>query len=191
MRYTPPDLRALAQDHFEKLKKIKVALFDVDGIMTDGLVQFQGGEVVYNRSFHTRDAYGLKILKEAGIKTGIITGGSSIVIEKWFCDYADVDYIFKGNEDKRDAYRQVLSDGFKDEQILYMGDEFIDWPLLERAGFSATVPETGIEFRELVDYVTFEKGGRGAAREVIDMLRYAQGIVPKTPLFEGQRGPSR
>ncbi len=186
-----PDLRSLAQTHSQKLKRIKVALFDVDGIMTDGLVQFQGGEVVYNRSFHTRDAYGLKILKAAGIKTGIITGGSSIVIERWFQDYADVDYLFKGNEDKRDAYLQVLKDGFRDEEILYMGDEFIDWPLLKRAGFSATVPEAGTEFLEMVDYVTHEAGGRGAAREVIDMLRYAQGIIPKVPLFDGQEGPKR
>ena len=84
-----------------------------------------------------------------------------------------------GNEDKREAYKEIISLGYTSEEILYMGDEFFDLPLLEVAGFSASVPQAGIEIRNAVDYVTEANAGDGSAREVIDILRYAQGIVPK------------
>ena len=66
-----------------------------------------------------------------------------------------------------------------DDEVLYMGDEFFDLPLLKRVGFSATVPDASLEIQNEVDYITKKEGGRGAAREVIDLLRWSQGIVPK------------
>lgn len=169
-----------------KLLKLKVLLFDVDGIMTDGLVQYQGGEVTYNRSFNTMDALGLKMMKQIGLKTGIITGGSSIVVDKWFKDYAQVDFLYKGNEDKRAAYQEILMSGLKDEEILYMGDDFIDYPLLKRAGVSASVSHAPQEILEMVDYVAQRPPGFGAAREVMELVRSALGLTPAIPLFEGQ-----
>ncbi len=181
------NLRELAKKYHGKLLPIKVCLFDVDGILTDGLVEYQNNEVTYNRSFNTTDAFGLKFTKAAGIKVGIITGGSSIVLSKWFKDYVAVDYFFTGNEDKREAYHQVLADGYRDEEIFYMGDEFIDFPLLIRAGFSASVPHAPLEIQENVDYVTTLEGGKGAVREVLELLRYAKGTVPPIKMFYGQK----
>lgn len=177
------DLRIVAQKHKEKLSKIKVALFDVDGILTNGQIFFQGQEVGFNRFFHAQDGYGLKLLMKAGIKVGIITGGDSLGVKERFA-LLNLDYIYSGNEDKRVAYTKVKEAAkVEDFEILYMGDEFFDLPLLRRAGFSATVPNSSIEIREEVDYVTYREGGTGAAREVIDMLRHAKGIVPEVDSF--------
>lgn len=173
------DLREMAKPFQSKLEKIKVALFDVDGICTNGKVYWSGEEVGFNRFFHVRDGYGMKILKQAGLHVGIITGGDSVGVERRFQGLG-LDIIHMGNEDKREAFRKVLDQtGCSPEETLYMGDEFFDLPLLKVSGFSATVPNASMEIREAVDYVTHFGAGEGCVREVIDMLRYAQGIVPQ------------
>jgi 3-deoxy-D-manno-octulosonate 8-phosphate phosphatase (KDO 8-P phosphatase) len=173
------DIRARADQFSDKLKNIKVALFDVDGICTDGKIFWAGEEVGFNRMFHTHDGYGMKILMRAGLKVGIITGGNSIGVKKRF-ELLGLDYIYMGNEDKRGAFEEVMEKaGVSDENVLYMGDEFFDLPLLKRAGFSATVPTASHEICDIVDYVTHANSGEGCVREVIDMLRHVQGIVPE------------
>ena len=85
-----------------------------------------------------------------------------------------------GNEDKRKAFAQILEKAkVLPEEVLYIGDEFFDLPILKQVGFSATVPSASIEIREVVDYVTIRDSGHGCAREVIDLVRHAQKIVPK------------
>lgn len=173
------NLPEIAKAYKGKLSKIKVCLFDVDGILTDGKIYWSGEEVGFNRFFHTHDGYGLKILRQAGIKVGIITGGNSEGVLKRF-NQLGVDYLHYGNEDKRQAFEKVLEDtGVSEEECLYMGDEFFDLPILKRVGFSATVPDASYEIRQAVDYVTCRSSGTGCAREVIDMLRHIQGIAPE------------
>ena len=176
-------LKARAKKYEEKLKKIKVFICDVDGVLTPGDIVYFGHEVGFNRTFHALDGYGLKILQAAGIKVGFVTGGDSISV-KVRADYLKLDYNFIGNEDKREAYKKVLADGFKDEEILYMGDELFDIPLLKRAGFAACPPEVSDEVISAVDYVTSRQGGQACVREVIDMVRYAQKINPTIPDFD-------
>lgn len=173
------DLRALALKYKSKLEKIKIVLLDVDGICTDGKIYWAGKDIGFNRQFHTHDGYGMKMLMRAGLKVGIITGGSSIGVKERF-ELLGVDHLYMGKEDKRFAWEDILKkENLKDEQALYMGDEFFDLPLLARAGFSATVPNASLEIQEAVDYITMAKSGEGCVREIIDMLRYAQGIVPR------------
>lgn len=173
------NLREISTQFQEKLVKIKMALFDVDGVLTDGKLHWAGEEVGYNRQFHAQDGYGLKVLKKAGIKVGIITGGNSLGVKKRFTDLG-LDFIYMGDEDKRHAWEDVIQKtGLSEEEVLYMGDEFFDLPLLKRAGFSATVPQASIEIREAVDYVSHRPSGEGCVREVIDLVRHAQGIVPE------------
>ncbi|MFZ4712088.1 MAG: KdsC family phosphatase [Bacteriovoracaceae bacterium] len=173
------DLRAEALKYKEKLQKIKVVVFDVDGILTNGMVYYAGQELGFNRHFYVPDGYGIKVLLEAGIKVGIITGGDSVGVRKRF-ELLKVNYLFLGNEDKREAFRKIKEDmGIEFEQMLYMGDEHFDMPLLKKAGFAATAPHANPEVLEICDYVTHMRGGEGCVREVIDLLRYAQGIVPK------------
>ena len=168
---------------FKQLKSIKVCLFDVDGVLTDGRLFYTGKEVGFNRFFHTQDGYGMKILQEAGLKVGIITGGNSLGVHKRFKSLG-VDYFYAGSSDKRKFYREVLkSSGVEDKNIMYIGDEFFDLPILKRVGFSCTVPHASYEIRKSVDYVTVRSAGMGAAREVIDLIRHAQGITPKIEDF--------
>lgn len=177
------DLKKVAKTHKKKLEKIKVFLLDVDGILTNGLIYYASGEVGFNRFFHAQDGFGIKILRRAGIKVGVISGGDSLGLRKRV-EYLGLDYSFLGNEDKRQAYLAILEEGYTDEEILYMGDEFFDIPLMKKAGFAATVPEVSQEVIEATDYVTRREGGKACVREVIDLLRYAQNIVPEIPDFD-------
>lgn len=177
------NLREVSQYFQKKLAAIKCCAFDIDGILTNGLIRYDGEEMGFNRSFHTSDGYGLKVLMQAGICVGVISGGDSLGVKKRFEENLKLDFCFFGNEDKRLAYEKLLDRGFRDHEILYMGDEFFDLPLLKRAGFSATVPSASHEVQESVDYVTSRESGMGCAREVIDLLRYAQNITPEIKGF--------
>jgi 3-deoxy-D-manno-octulosonate 8-phosphate phosphatase (KDO 8-P phosphatase) len=171
-------LKSVAKKFQAKLKKIKVVAFDVDGILTDGFVRFDSEEMGFNRSFYVPDGFGMKMLMEAGIKVGVITGGNSVGVVKRV-EQLKVDFSYLGNEDKRDAFLDLQKRyKVKAHEILYMGDELFDIPLLKKAGFSATVPNTTEEVKVCVDYVTTTPSGRGCVREVIDILRYAQKIHP-------------
>lgn len=183
MSLTEKELRTLAEKHKDKLKKIKVCAFDVDGVLTDGKVWWAGEEVGWNRATDTRDGYGLVLLKRLGYKVGVITGGNSLSIKKRFEENLKLDFVFSGNEDKREAYKKILAMGYDKSEILYMGDEHFDMPLLKVTGFSATVPNASYEVKEVVDYITTCSGGAGAAREVIDLLRIACDIAPQIPEF--------
>lgn len=175
------NLREVSQRYENKLKKIKVALFDVDGILSTGHLYFQGGEIGFNRFFHTQDGYGMKILMEAGIKVGIISGGNSVGVKKRV-ELLKLDYVYLGSEDKRAAFADVLKKAsVTADEVLYMGDEFFDLPILRQVGFSATVENSSLEIQENCDYVCVRASGMGCVREVIDLLRYAQKIEPKIP----------
>lgn len=171
-------LRYTAKKFEAKLKKIKVVAFDLDGILTDGHLWFAGEEVGWNRTFYIYDGFGMKLLMKSGLKVGVITGGDSVSVKKRV-DLLKLDFLYQGSEDKRKAFLEIM-DKYKvsADEILYMGDELFDIPLLKKAGFSATVPNTGAEVKAVCDYVTIKESGKGCAREVIDILRYAQGIEP-------------
>jgi 3-deoxy-D-manno-octulosonate 8-phosphate phosphatase (KDO 8-P phosphatase) len=172
------NLRKIAKQHETKLKKIKVLAFDLDGILTDAHVWWASEEVGFNRNFNIYDGYGMKVLMKAGLKVGVITGGNSVSVMKRV-DQLGLDFCYAGNEDKRQAFTDILKKyNVSAEEVLYMGDELFDIPLLRKAGFSATVPNTSDEVHEVVDYVTHRASGQGCAREVIDLVRYAQGISP-------------
>jgi len=172
------DLRQVAPQYAAKLKHIKVACFDVDGILTDARVRYEGEEVGFNRDFNIYDGYGMKLLMAAGIKVGVITGGNSVSVKKRV-EQLGLDFAYTGNEDKREAFVDVLKRyNVAPENVLYMGDELFDMPLLRKSGFSATVPSASIEVREICDYTTSRTSGNGCVREVIDLLRYVQNIHP-------------
>lgn len=171
-------LKETSKKFEDKLKKIKVVAFDLDGILTNALVWWASEEVGFNRSFNIYDGYGMKVLMQAGIKVGVITGGNSVSVTKRV-DQLGLNFCYAGNEDKREAFTDLMKRyNVSADEILYMGDELFDIPLLKKAGFSATVPNTSDEVKESVDYVTHRMSGEGCAREVMDLLRYAQGISP-------------
>lgn len=177
------DLRKIAESFKKKLSKIKVFMTDVDGILTDGRIFWFGNEIGFNRSFHALDGYGMKILQQAGLKVGIISGGDSLSV-KVRSEYLHLDYMFVGNEDKLVALKSIVQDGYSLDEILYVGDDLFDLPVLKKVGFSVTVPKASLEVQESVDYITQREGGDACVREVIDILRYAQGIYPVLPEYE-------
>jgi len=173
------NLRDVSKKYDEKLKKIKVALFDCDGILTDGKVFYQGSEMGFNRFFHVADGYGMRLLMRSGIEVGVISGGDSLGVHKRL-DLLGVTLKYLGNENKKQAYLEIKEKtGASDDEILYMGDDLFDIPLLNVVGFSATVNHASLEVQEACDYVCQKAGGLGAAREVIDLIRYSQGIFPE------------
>ena len=177
------NLRKVAKQYKTALKNIKVCAFDCDGILTDGSVFWAGKEIGWNRITTSRDGYGFKILQKAGLKVGVISGGNSLSLYKRFLENLKLDFLYAGNDDKRTAYNKIINSGFQDKEILYMGDEFFDIPLLKKCGFGATVLNASYEIQEASDYIASTPPGHGAAREVIDILRYAQNIVPEIPDF--------
>ncbi len=174
------NIKELAEKYKPKLENIKVCAFDVDGILTDGKILWSGDDIGFNRSTNTRDGYGMRILQDLGFKVGVITGGNSLSIDKRFIDDMAADFCYKGSMDKRSAYLDILKkENCSDENILYMGDDLIDIPILKRCGFSATVSVASLEVKEVVDYICETAPGEGCVREVIDMLILAQGLKPK------------
>jgi 3-deoxy-D-manno-octulosonate 8-phosphate phosphatase (KDO 8-P phosphatase) len=125
----------------------------------------------------------MKVLMKAGLKVGVITGGNSVSVQKRV-EQLGLNFCYAGNEDKRAAFLDVLKKyNVHADEVLYMGDELFDIPLLKKSGFSATVPNTCEEVLEIVDYVTKRESGKGCAREVIDLVRYAQNIHPENEDF--------
>lgn len=170
------NLKEASKKFEEKLKKIKVLAFDVDGILTDGHLWYAGEEVGWNRTFYIYDGYGMKLMMKNGLKVGLITGGNSISVKKRN-ELLKLDFFYSGSEDKRAAFLDIMKKyDVSADEILYMGDELFDVPLLKKAGFSATVPGAVQEVKDVVDYVTTKESGKGCAREVIELLRMAKNI---------------
>ncbi|MEE4253314.1 MAG: 3-deoxy-manno-octulosonate-8-phosphatase KdsC [Desulfuromusa sp.] len=158
----------------EQLSKIKLLLLDVDGVLTDGRIIYDnhGNEL---KAFDVKDGHGLKMLQRAGIKIGIITGRSSGVVARR-AEELGIEILYQGALQKLEPYQEILSAlKITDEQVAYVGDDVVDLPILQRVGFSATVADAVPEVFPLVDYVASRPGGRGAVREICDLLLRASG----------------
>ena len=158
----------------QKLAAIKLLLLDVDGVLTDGRIIYdnQGNEL---KAFDVKDGHGLKLLQRAGIKVGIITGRSSAVVAHRAKELG-IEILYQGALNKLGPYQEILAEqGLSDEQVAYVGDDVVDLPILRRVGFSATVADAVPEVPPRVDYVTTRPGGRGAVREICDLILRANG----------------
>lgn len=168
----------------EKLKNIKVFLTDVDGVLTDGTIFFLGEDTGFNRVFNVTDGYGLKLLMRAGIHVGIISAGNSKALKHRVSDLG-IPFSKLGQEDKRQGYSDIVNElGCSHEEVLYIGDDLFDIPLLKRAGVAVTTANATDEVKQYVDYITTRKGGDGAVREVVDILRRVQDLPLSIPDFE-------
>lgn len=153
----------------EKLKKIKMLILDVDGVLTDGsIVYSSGGEEV--KTFNVHDGYGIEKLHHEGIKVGIITGRNSAIVEKRAKDLK-IEDLAQGTIDKippAEAFAKKYNITF--ENTAFMGDDLFDIPLLQKVGLSAAPKNARKEVKRIVDIVTKHEGGKGAVRELIDMI---------------------
>jgi 3-deoxy-D-manno-octulosonate 8-phosphate phosphatase (KDO 8-P phosphatase) len=151
-----------------KLKNIKMLVLDVDGVLTDTRIWFDGTE--WRRFFSIRDGVGIKRLTEAGYKIAVITGSKAEDLRARVKSLG-IHFLYEGALDKEPSFLQLQKEsGFTPEQMAYVGDDIFDIPLLQAVAFGATVPEAVDEVMEIADYVTKRPGGCGAVREVCDYI---------------------
>ncbi len=158
----------------EKIRSVKLLILDVDGVMTDGSIVYDndGGEL---KTFNVMDGHGIKLLMKASIRLALITARSSRAVLRR-AEELGITLVYQGTRDKLSAFKEILEEtSLEAGQTAYMGDEIIDIPVLKRAGLSITVPDAASEVRERVDYITEKKGGRGAVREVAELILKEQG----------------
>jgi 3-deoxy-D-manno-octulosonate 8-phosphate phosphatase (KDO 8-P phosphatase) len=159
----------------EKLKDIRLLLLDVDGVMTDGGIIYDGNGLETN-VFNVKDGHGIKMLQRFGIEVGIITGRTSVVVDIRAKELG-IELVYQGALKKLVSYDEIKQKrGLKDSQIAYMGDDVIDVPVMRRVAFAAA-PSDGLEeTRNVAHYVTICGGGRGAVREVCDLILKGRGM---------------
>lgn len=163
----PPELLLRAQD-------VRVAFFDVDGVLTDGGLYFsESGEAI--KRFNTLDGHGLKLLQKAGIVPAVITGRDSAPLRVRLRALG-VEHAVFGTEDKRPAAEQILASlGLGWRQAAAMGDDWPDLPVMRRSAFACAPANAQAEVRAHAHHITQMRGGDGAAREFCDLLLTASG----------------
>ena len=165
-----------SEDFQKRLSKLKILILDVDGVMTDGTVFWNGQG--WSRRFCIRDGYGIRTLVREGFKLGVLSGGKSEDVAERM-KFLGIHHVFLGNEEKLGGFKQILDrEKLSSEETAYIGDELFDLPVLEAAGVSATVPHAPKVLKDRVDFITQNSGGDGAVRDFIDAIRFAQKIGP-------------
>lgn len=175
----------ILRDTRARAKRVRAAVFDVDGILTDGslLLADSGDET---KAFNTRDGHGLRMLQDAGIALAILTGRRSSVVEHRARDLGIV-HVLQGVKDKRQGLSELVALlGIPAEAMSYMGDDVVDLPALTACAFAATVPEAPAIVRAHAHWITTASGGRGAVREVCEFILSSQGRLAArwTPLLD-------
>jgi 3-deoxy-D-manno-octulosonate 8-phosphate phosphatase (KDO 8-P phosphatase) len=154
--------------------RIKLLLMDCDGVLTDGRLTLTGSDDE-QKSFHTRDGHGLVLLHRAGLRSGIISGRTSSAVERRARDLG-IAYVRQGSWDKIKDFEQLLIEaGAEASETAYIGDDVTDIPLMQRVEFAVAVADATEETRAAAHYVTKLPGGRGAVREVTEIILKAQG----------------
>ena len=153
----------------KRIKRIRMLLLDVDGVMTDGGVILGPGKMELKK-FDTQDGMGITLARAAGLSVGILTGRVSEAVRKRAKELK-IDEVQQGFFHKEEGYLAILGKhGLKDEEIAYIGDDVLDIPILRRVGLAIGVANGAPEVKKISHYVTRKKGGEGAIREVIDLM---------------------
>ncbi|MCK5727402.1 MAG: 3-deoxy-manno-octulosonate-8-phosphatase KdsC [Thiotrichaceae bacterium] len=159
-----------------RLKKIKLVILDIDGVMTDGSLFFDNQGQEY-KAFNSKDGHGIRMLQESGIEVAIITGRSSeIVLHRADNLKINRKFIYQGYRDKRPAFKALLeATQLSAENIAYIGDDVIDLPVMSQVGLAIAVNDAHSFVQQHSHWTTKAKGGRGAVREACEGILDAQG----------------
>ncbi len=164
-----------SRDLKNRIVPVKMMIFDVDGVLTDGRVIYtdDGSEL---KEFDARDGHGIKLLQRAGIEVALISGRACRAVEHRASGLG-ISRVYQGSIVKTEPYERILAEtGLKEHETGYMGDDLIDIPVMRRAGFAAAVRNGAPHIFPYAHYITRADGGRGAAREVCEMILQAQGL---------------
>lgn len=157
-----------------RASRIKLLLMDCDGVLTDGRLWLteDGDE---QKSFNTHDGLGLSLWHRAKLKSGIITGRNSKAVARRAAELG-IEFVRQGDEDKIAAFQEVMQlAGVDDNEVAFIGDDLTDIPVMKRSEFAVAVADAVEQTRSVAHYVTRAKGGRGAVREVIELILKSQG----------------
>jgi 3-deoxy-D-manno-octulosonate 8-phosphate phosphatase (KDO 8-P phosphatase) len=168
--------RAIPEKLRARAAKVKLLVLDVDGVLTDGriIMDHRGREI---KAFDVRDGHGIKLLRGAGIEVAILTGRSSPVVQKRADDLGiPRRWVRQGVHDKVAAYQEIAHEvGIGNDETCFVGDDLVDIPILKHVGIPIVVADGAEEAKQVASYITQSAGGRGAVREVCDLLLQAQG----------------
>lgn len=171
------------QDILHRAAQIRLVIFDVDGVLTDGRLYLadDGNEF---KAFHSRDGHGLKMLQNQGVAVAIISGRRSLAVEQRMTDLG-ISYVYMGVQDKLVAFQDLLQcQGLDAAQVAYVGDDVIDLPVMIRVGLAIAVQDADPFVKRHAHWQTPSPGGRGAAREVCELLLEALGrLEPERARF--------
>ncbi len=162
----------------ERARNVRLLLFDVDGVFTDGTLLYSSNKEEY-KAFNTLDGFGITLLHEAGIETGLITARKSPMVQHR-AEELKMTHIYQGVRPKTGAFREILEKtGYRPFEIGYMGDDWLDLPLLSKVGLAVAPANGADEIKEMVHFITPRQGGHGAVRDVCTLLLTARGILER------------
>jgi 3-deoxy-D-manno-octulosonate 8-phosphate phosphatase (KDO 8-P phosphatase) len=158
----------------EKAKKVKLLIVDVDGVLTDGrIIYSDSGDQL--KFFDVTDGMGLALFSRAGLKSAILTAKGSRLVSRRSKDM-HVDKVYQNAHRKLEVFKKILSDfSVTPEEVCFIGDDVVDVPVLKKVGLAVSVPNAVPEVKNEAHYITKRKGGRGAVREIIDIILKSQG----------------
>lgn len=160
----------------EKARTVRLLIVDIDGVLTDGGLQFDNRGEEY-KSFNSLDGHGIRMLLESGIEVAVITGRQSEIVNHRMGDLG-VKHIYQGHRDKLPAFDKLIQDTGSDAaEVAYIGDDLPDLPIMLRVGFAIAVQNAHGFVKQHCDWVTTASGGHGAVREVTDFILHAQGLL--------------
>jgi 3-deoxy-D-manno-octulosonate 8-phosphate phosphatase (KDO 8-P phosphatase) len=164
------------KDILEKAAQIKLLIFDVDGVLTDGSL-FLGDDGQEYKAFHSQDGHGIKMLQRHGVRCAIITGRTSKVVEHRMRNLG-IDLIYQGQENKLEGFGHLLErTGLKADQVAYMGDDVVDLPVMRKVGLAIAVSDAHPWVTQHAHWQTPRAGGRGAARDACELIMEARGVL--------------
>jgi len=164
------------QDIREKAANIRLIVFDVDGVLTDGSL-YIGDDGQEYKAFNSKDGHGMVMLQHSGVEIAIITGRTSAVVRIRMASLG-IERVYQGKREKLPAYEELKQmTGLRDQQIAYVGDDVVDLPVMTRVGLAIAVQDAHPLTKQHAHWVAPSGGGRGAAREVCELIMDAQGTL--------------
>ena len=166
------------KDILEKAARIRLVIFDVDGVLTDGSLFF-GDDGQEYKAFNSRDGHGMKMLQKHGVELAVITGRTSQVVEHRMKNLG-ISHLYQGRLDKLPAFEDLTAKlGIAPDECAYVGDDVVDLPVMTRVGMAIAVQDAHPFVKQHAHWQTTACGGRGAARDVCELLLEAKGVLGK------------
>lgn len=164
------------QDIKQKAAAIRLVIFDVDGVLTDGSL-FIGDDGQEYKAFHSRDGHGMKMLLDTGVEIGIITGRTSQVVHHRM-ESLGIQHVYQGCTEKLPFFEELMAKlGLSPHEVAYVGDDVVDVPVMRRVGLAVAVQDAHPLAKQHAHWITPNSGGRGAARDVCELIMDAQGTL--------------